>query len=156
MHIIVVGVDHISAPIALRERLACSPRQVPQVLLSSQQVMQESILLSTCNRVELYGVCPDLEIGEGTAKLLQVLSQSRHVPLQELQGCTFSYGDEEAVAHLFGVASGLYALVPGEVQIQGQVADALQVAQGGGYVGPIMSALFRAALVAGKRARSET
>src|SRR5205823_1848016 len=64
--------------------------------------------------------------------------------------------DEQAVSHLFGVASGLYSLVPGEPQIQGQVADALEVAQGGGYAGPITSALFRAALTTGKRARSET
>jgi glutamyl-tRNA reductase len=156
VHIIVVGVDHISAPIALRERLACSLRQVFQVFLSSQQVMQESIVLSTCNRVELYGVCSDLEVGEGTAKLLQALSESRQVSLRELEGCAFSYSDEEAVSHLFGVASGLYSLVPGETQIQGQVAEALQVAQGGGYAGPMLSALFRAALAAGKRARSET
>lgn len=154
MHIIVVGVDHTTAPIALRERLACSPRQVPQVLRISQQVMQESILLSTCNRIELYGVYS--EVSEGVARLLQVLSEARDVALSELQAYCFSFIDEQAVSHLFGVASGLYSLVPGEPQIQGQVADALEVAQGGGYAGPITSALFRAALTAGKRARSET
>ena len=154
MHIIVVGVDHTSAPIALRERLACSPRQMSQVLRISQQVVQESILLSTCNRIELYGVCS--ESSEGVAGLLQVLSEARDVALSELQSYCYSFVDEQAVSHLFGVASGLYSLVPGEPQIQGQVADALEVAQGGGYAGPITSALFRAALTTGKRARSET
>jgi glutamyl-tRNA reductase len=154
VHIIVVGVDHTTASIALRERLACSPRQVSQVLRISQQVVQESILLSTCNRIELYGVCS--ESGEGVASLLQVLSEARDVSLSELQSYCYSFIDEQAVSHLFGVTSGLYSLVPGEPQIQGQVADALEVAQGGGYAGPITSALFRAALATGKRARSET
>lgn len=154
MHIIVVGVDQTTAPIALRERLACSPRQVSQVLRISQQVVQESILLSTCNRIELYGVCS--ESSEGVADLLQVLSEARDVTLSELQLHCYSFIDGQAVSHLFGVASGLYSIVPGEPQIQGQVADALEVAQGGGYAGPITSALFRAALATGKRARSET
>ncbi len=154
MHIIVVGVDHTSAPIAFRERLACSPRQVSQVLRISQQVVQEGILLSTCNRIELYGVCS--ESSEGVASLLQVLSEARDVALSELQSYCYSFVDEQAVSHLFGVTSGLYSLVPGEPQIQGQVADALEVAQGGGYAGPVTSALFRAALATGKRARSET
>lgn len=154
MHIIVVGVDHTTAPIALRERLACTPRQLPQVLHATQAVVQECVLLSTCNRIELYAVCS--EIHEGVTSLLQVLSETRPVSLAELQTHSYQYTDEDAVSHLFSVASGLYSLVPGEPQIQGQVADALEVAQGGSYAGPITSALFRAALVAGKRARSET
>lgn len=72
MHIIVVGVDHTTAPIALRERLACTPRQLPQVLHATQAVAQECVLLSTCNRIELYAVCS--EIREGITSLLQVLS----------------------------------------------------------------------------------
>ena len=154
MHIIVVGVDHTTAPIELREQLACSLRQVPQVLRSAQQVVQESVLLSTCNRIELYAICP--EVDEGRKYLLQVLSETRQVPLAELLDHCYHMADEQAVSHLFGVASGLYSLVPGEPQIQGQVAEALEIAQGGGYAGPITSALFRAALGTGKRARSET
>ncbi|HCP75719.1 MAG TPA: hypothetical protein DIU08_13910, partial [Ktedonobacter sp.] len=89
VHIIVVGVDHTSAPIALRERLACSPRQISQVLRFSQQVMQESILLSTCNRIELYGVCA--EVGEGIENLLRVFSESRDVALWELRAHCYSF-----------------------------------------------------------------
>jgi glutamyl-tRNA reductase len=154
VHIIVVGVDHTTAPIELRERLTCSPRQIPQVLRAARQGVQESVLLSTCNRIELYAICP--EVDQGRNALLQVLSETRHVPLAELLDHCYDLADEQAVSHLFGVASGLQSLVPGEPQIQGQVAEALEIAQGGGYAGPITSALFRAALATGKRARSET
>lgn len=154
MHIICIGVDHISAPIALRERLACSLRQVPQALRSARQFAQECVLLSTCNRLEFYAVCAEPEIG--LARLGNLLSETREVPLSELAAHSYTFVDQQAVSHLMGVACGLYSLVPGEPQIQGQVAEALEIAQGGGFAGPITSALFRAALVAGKRARSET
>ena len=154
MHIVLVGVDHNSAPIALRERLACSQRQVPQLLQVVQQVAQECVLLSTCNRMEVYAVCSDVH--EGRTQLIRILSEVRGITLAELEAHCYDFADEQAVSHLYGVACGLYSLVAGEPQIQGQVAVALQIAQGGGYAGPITSALFRGALVAGKRARSET
>jgi len=147
-------VDHNSAPIALRERLACSQRQVPQLLQVVQQVAQECVLLSTCNRMEVYAVCSDVH--EGRTQLIRILSEVRGITLAELEAHCYDFADEQAVSHLYGVACGLYSLVAGEPQIQGQVAVALQIAQGGGYAGPITSALFRGALVAGKRARSET
>ena len=154
MHIVVVGVDHTTAPITLRERLACSPRQVALVLQAAQQVARESVLLSTCNRLELYAVRS--EVSGSRESLLGVLSETRQIPLAELDAhCYYSTG-KEAVSHLFEVACGLHSLVPGEPQIQGQVAEALEAAQDGNFAGPITSALFRAALVAGKRARSET
>lgn len=154
MHIIVVGVDHTTASIELRERLACSNRQIPQILQRTRKLTQGCVLLSTCNRIELYAVCADAS--QGCTDLLHVLSETRQVGYEELEAHCHSFVDEQAVSHLFGVACGLYSLVPGEPQIQGQVATALEVAQGGGYAGPVLSALFRAALVTGKRARSET
>lgn len=154
MHIVTLGVDHTSAPIALRERLACSAHHLPQVLRMARQQVQECVLLSTCNRLELYAVCADRR--EGRAHLLHTLSEVREVPMTEIEACCYSFSDEQVVTHLFEVACGLQSLVPGEPQIQGQVAEAMELAQGGGYAGPILSALFRAALVAGKRARSET
>ena len=154
MHIVVVGVDHTTAPIALREQLACSPHQLPHVLETAQRAVQESTLLSTCNRLELYAVCPELNHARTT--LLSILSETRGVESSELEAYCYDFADEEAVSHLFGVTSGLYSLVPVEPQIQGQVVEALPLAQGDRYAGPILSALFRAALVAGKRARSET
>ncbi len=154
MHIVVIGVDHTTAPIALRERLSCSNRQIPQVLQVVRQVAQECVLLSTCNRVELYAVCQEAD--QGFLDLLALFCEERQVTTDELKPHCYYLQDEQAVSHLFGVVCGLYSLVPGEPQIQGQVAHALEIAQGGGYAGPITSALFRAALTTGKRARSET
>ncbi len=154
MHIIVVGADHNTASIALRERLACSTRQIPQVLRATRQVMQECVLLSTCNRIELYAVCQDDQAG--LADLYRILKEQHQIGFEELEAYSFSLVDQAAVNHLLGVASGLHSLVPGEPQIQGQVAEALEIAQEGGFAGPITSALFRAALATGKRARTET
>jgi glutamyl-tRNA reductase len=154
VHIILVGVDHSTAPIALRERLAFAPRHIPSALHAARQVAQECVLLSTCNRVELVAVCQNEQ--EGIAHLHGVVSESRQVSLDELLECSYALADEEAIAHLFGVAAGLHSQVLGEPQVQGQVSEALEVAQGGGFAGPITSALFRAALVAGKRVRTET
>jgi glutamyl-tRNA reductase len=154
VHIVCLGVDHASAPIALRERLACSPNEIPQVLRSAHQFVQECVLLSTCNRLEFYAVC--LEPDEGVTRLQSLLSQARGVALAELVAHAYVLTDQAAVEHLLGVACGLHSLVPGEPQIQGQVAEALELAQGADCAGAITSALFRAALVTGKRARSET
>ncbi|MDQ2902909.1 MAG: glutamyl-tRNA reductase [Chloroflexota bacterium] len=154
MHIVVVGVDHTTAPIALRERLSCSTRRIPQLLQAVRQGAQECVLLSTCNRLELYAVCSSVD--EGRTHLLRVLSEARQVALAELMAHSYDFADQDAVSHLLAVACGLHSLVPGEPQIQGQVAEALELAQASGYVGSITSALFRAALVTGKRARSET
>jgi glutamyl-tRNA reductase len=154
MHIVVVGVDHTTAPIALRERLTCSSRQIPQLLAAVRQETQEGVVLSTCNRLEVYVVCG--EVAEGEKSLLRILSEIRQVEPEEVAAHMYCLEDEQAIAHLLGVACGLYSLVPGEPQIQGQVVEALEIAQGGGYAGPILSALFRSAVVAGKRARTET
>lgn len=154
MSIVVVGVDHTTASIELRERLACSARQIPQLLQTARKVVEECVLLSTCNRVELYAICPEADQGE--AALLKLLAEARHVTYDELAAHSYAFRDHNAIAHLFGVASGLHSLVPGEPQIQGQVVEALEIAQGGGFAGPLLSALFRAALGTGKRARTET
>ncbi len=167
MRIVVVGVDHSTTPIALRERLACSSRHIPQVLNAIKPITQECVLLSTCNRIELYAVFPaSSELSTSSSEedaleddalaLLHILSETRNVPYEELKACASTFHNEAAISHLCGVASGLYSLVPGEPQIQGQVVQALEIAQAGGYAGPVLSALFRAAVVAGKRTRSET
>ena len=114
MHIIVVGVDHTTAPIALREQLACSPCEIPQVLEAARRTVQESVLLSTCNRLELYALCSEAD--EGRTALLRVLSEMRQVELAALQAHCYGKADGEAVGHLFEVACGLHSLVPGEPQ----------------------------------------
>ena len=154
MQIVLVGVDHLSAPIALREQLSCTQRQIPQILHQIHDIAQECVLLSTCNRVEIYAVFSEVE--EGHLQLLRILSDMSGITLSELKNYSNIFIDEEAVSHLYGVACGIYSLVPGESQIQGQVVEALEIAQSCGCAGPIISALFRGAVVAGKRARNET
>src|SRR5258708_2166115 len=136
MHIVVIGVDHTTASIELRERLACSTRQIPQVLDAVQEMILECALLSTCNRIELYAVCDDTNAGR--ENLLQALAETRQVAKEELEAHYYDFVDEQAISHLFGVTCGLYSLVPGESQIQGQVVDALEIAQGGGYAGTVL------------------
>ena len=153
MQIVVAGIDHTTAPIALRERLAFSPSQIPQVLEAARHVAHENVLLCTCNRLEWYAVGP-AECDRMT--LLAMLSEASQIEIEELQVHSYYFTHEEAERHLFEVACGLQSLVLGEVQIQGQVAEALELAHRSNTAGPITSALFRAALVAGKRARSET
>jgi len=154
MHIVAIGTDQSTAPIALRERLIGGRRLLPEVLREAQPVLRENVLLATCYRIEVYAVSPD--INEGRTNLLRILSETCQVELSELQAHCYIFSDEEAVRHLFEVACGLNSVVPGESQIQGQVVQALELAQSAGCAGPITSALFRAAIVAGKRARSET
>ena len=154
MHIVCLGVEHTSAPIALREHLARSQDQALQILNSARQFVHECVLLSTCNRLEIYAVC--VEPDACLAHLQNLLGEACGVSLSELTAHASIFVDQPAVLHLIGVACGLYSLVPGEPQIQGQVAEALSIAQSAALAGPITSALFRAALVAGKRARSET
>jgi len=154
MHIVAIGTDQSTAPIALRERLIGGRRLLPEVLRGAQPVLRENVLLATCYRIEVYAVSPD--INEGRTNLLRILSETCQVELAELRAHCYIFSDEEAVRHLFEVACGLNSVVPGESQIQGQVVQALELAQSAGCAGPITSALFRAAIVAGKRARSET
>jgi len=154
VHILLLGVDHISAPIALREQLACTQSHIPHVLQEVRNVSQECVLLATCNRFELYAVLSEIE--DAHIQLLQILSNISGVALPELKVNSYFFVDEQAVSHLYGVACGLFSLVPGESQIQGQVVEAMEIAHSEGYAGPVTSALFRGAIVAGKRARSET
>jgi glutamyl-tRNA reductase len=150
VHIFVVGVDYTSAPIDVRERLSFAARQIPAVLQAACEEASEAVLLSTCNRMELYAVGNDIE------HLYKVLTSARSFSLNSLRQYSFELRDEQAVSHLLGVACGLHSLVPGEAQIQGQVVDALEIAQACGSAGPITSSLFRTAIRTGKRARSET
>ena len=105
MHIVVVGVDHTTAPIVLRERLACSNRQIPQLLQMVRQVAQECVLLSTCNRVELYAVCQEAD--QGFLDLLALLCEIHQVATDELKAHCYCLQDEQAGSHHFGVACGL-------------------------------------------------
>lgn len=156
MWIAVVGVDHTTAPIALRERLACSRTQALEAMGAACHAARECVLLSTCNRVELYAAGSGKLDEQIKQQLLRALGETCQVELAELQAHSYCFTAKNAVSHLFEVACGLRSLILGEPQIQGQVVEAFELARIGGSSGTLMSALFRAAIVAGKRARRET
>lgn len=157
MHIISLGLNHTSAPIHLRERLAFSEEQISASLsrLSCGHItlsLSELVILSTCNRIEMYAASNTLAFAELEAFLLEVRGVSAH----ELHPHLYRLKDLEAVRHLFDVAAGLDSLVIGEPQILGQVTRALELARGQDAAGPTLNRLFQAAIHAGKRARTET
>lgn len=157
MHILAIGLNHTNTPIRLREQLAFREEQIGASLarLSCGQIhapFNELIILSTCNRVELYAASNQLAF----SGLEAYLSAVRDVPLDEFQPYLYRLQDQEAVRHLFHVAAGLNSLVIGEPQILGQITRALELARGQNTVGPTLNRLFQAAIHAGKRARSET
>ena len=157
MHIQCLGINHRTASVSMRERLAFNEDSLRATLArigcgGIGDSFSELIILSTCNRIELYSVSSCLE-PDGLSLLL---SETRGVPADELSPHLYHYLDESAVRHLLRVASGLDSLVLGEPQILGQVTNALELARGAGSSGPILSRLFQNAIHTGKRARSET
>jgi glutamyl-tRNA reductase len=157
MHIHCLGLNHTTASVNLRERLAFNEDGLRAALarLGCGEIgesLSELILLSTCNRIELYAVSPRLAAED----LELFLSETRGVPVDEFRPHLYHYRDEDAIRHLLRVASGLDSLVLGEPQILGQVTNALELARGAGSSGPLLSRLFQGAIHTGKRARTET
>ena len=154
MQIVVVGLNQNSAPLAVRERLAFAPGGLPQALAGLRNHVPEGFILSTCNRVEIYGLAGHVESG---AQLLgRFLAETREFPADELRPLVYSYGHEAAVAHLFRVASGMDSMVVGEGEVLSQVRAALDAAHAAGALGPVMRRLGSAAVGAGKRVRART
>ena len=156
MQLLLVGVSHRTAPIELRERLDFSSRGVDRALaaLSASGVHHEATIVSTCNRVELYVGCDDLEAAR--TAIQQFLSEFHGIPGDQLSPHIYSKIGQDAVTHLYRVAAGLDSLVMGEPQILGQVKEAFGVASQMGCTGPLLNKLFHSAFAAGKRVRSET
>ncbi|MFN2563751.1 MAG: glutamyl-tRNA reductase [Gemmatimonadaceae bacterium] len=154
MQIVVVGLNQNSAPVAVRERLAFVPGELPRALGALRDHVPEGFILSTCNRVEVYGVAGHADSG---AQLLgRFLAEARGFPLDELRPLLYCHGHEAAVAHLFRVASGMDSMVLGEGEVLAQVRAALDAASIAGTLGPVMRRLGSAAVGAGKRVRART
>jgi glutamyl-tRNA reductase len=151
-----LGVSHRTAPLELRERLALPEGRAAGVLneLRATDQVQEAAALSTCNRTELYLVVSDPVEAESAA--LGVLAREAEIRPTELVGHLYALRSAEAARHLFRVTAGLDSMILGEAEIQGQVKRAYELALVEGATGPILNRLFRGALAAGKRARSET
>jgi glutamyl-tRNA reductase len=148
-----IGVNHETAPLAVREGLACTPAFHDTILKEDYPQISEWVWISTCNRVELYAAC-FCELATG--QLGDLFVELHGGKLEELQPYIYFLRNEEASSHLLHVAAGLNSLVLGEPQILGQVSRSFSHAQELGTTGPVLRALFRAALAAGKRVRNET
>jgi glutamyl-tRNA reductase len=151
---IVMGLNHRTAPVSVRERFAISSAEIPAALtaLKTAGPIEEAVLLSTCNRFEVYLRAPDPRAAQAAVRSHWEAWQGR--PLSgELFYCLQS---EDAVRHLFRVAAGLDSMVPGEHEILGQVKQAYQTAQQSGFTGKLLNVLFQRSLFVGKRIRTET
>ncbi len=154
MRLVVAGVNHRTAPIELRERLAYRPEEIPAALIELQaRGAKEAIILSTCNRVELTATAEDLS----DDMLLAALVAGRAgVILEELRPHLYRLEDNAAIRHLFRVAASLDSMIVGEPQILGQLKQAYSLAREHGSVGPMLDAVLTRAFSVAKRIRSET
>jgi len=157
MHIYCLGLNHNTTPIELREQLSLSEDAIRSTLarlacghLTSS--IAELVIISTCNRTELYAASSHMAIAE----LEAFLSDACGIPAKQFSAHAYQYEDLDTARHLFEVASGLDSLVIGEPQILGQIVRALELSRGQNMAGPVLNRLFQSAIHAGKRARTET
>ena len=153
-----VGGTHRTVPLPLRERLAFSTDQAAEALCCFRDRFpgREGVLLSTCNRVELYTAGESDVLPLPREQLIGFLAESRGIDAEVLSPVLFGETDEAVVRHLFSVASGLDSMVLGEPQIMSQVKQALAIAQDSQTTGPLTGEMFQAALRTAKRVATET
>lgn len=156
MSIVVIGVNHRSCPVELLEKVTLPPESTPKALhgLAVRDDIREAVILSTCNRTEVYAVVERFHSAYGDIR--EFLGHLGDIEVDELVPHLYSQHDEAAIAHLFEVAAGLDSAVIGETEIVGQIRDAWQRAMGEGVSRSVLNHLFRHALEVGKRARNET
>ena len=156
MHLVLVGISHRTAPVELRERIDFQARglEVSLRALAQRAAVREAVVLSTCNRAELYGVSEDVH--QGGSAFVDFITDFHKVDRQSLQPHVYQVADLDVARHLFRVAAGLDSLVVGEPQILGQVKEAHSVAGANHIVGPFLKRLFHSSFAVGKRVRTET
>ena len=156
MNLLLLGASHHSAPIDLRERIDFSRRGISEALAELSQIrdIAEVVVLSTCNRSEIYCASEDQKNLKET--MASFMSSFHDLPESELVPHLYSRKNAAAARHLFRVTAGLDSLVVGEPQILGQVKDAFAIASDDGYTGALLNRLFHWSFGVGKRVRSET
>jgi glutamyl-tRNA reductase len=152
--IVVVGLNHETAPVAVREALAFPKERLPEALarVREETGLGEAVILSTCNRVEVYGRSADSSVDAVAAFLARYHSRS----LDDIAPHLYRLEGEAAVRHAFRVAASLDSMVMGEPQILGQVKEAYETAERSGSLGSVLTALRNRSVAAAKRARTET
>lgn len=156
MNLIIVGLSHKTAPVEIRERLSFPVQTIGEPLnrLCTAYEINEGVIISTCNRVEVLAVTRDIE--NGLLQVKKFLSEYHNIPLEELDKHLYVYISEDAVRHIFRVSSGLDSMIIGEPQILGQVKDAYGYALRHKTAGVIINKLFHKAFSVAKRIRTET
>jgi glutamyl-tRNA reductase len=157
MEIVLVGLNHRTAPVEVREKVSFTAEQTQRAAaeLRARGILEETLVLSTCNRSEVYGVPPESS-HECAPGLSRFLSEFHSVRADVLGVSLYHHYDREAVQHLFRVAAGLDSMLLGEAEILGQVREAYRFAHEHGATGPVLNRLFQGALEVGKRVRTET
>jgi glutamyl-tRNA reductase len=156
MPLFTAGLSHKNAPVALREQLALDDDKLRELLRDAVAagVVREAVMLSTCNRVEVYGVAE--APGAARTALFGALCRQRGVPPATVEPLLYTHEEEDAIRHAFRVAASLDSMMIGEPQILGQVKDAFALAQSCETVGPALHTLFTQAFAVAKRVRTET
>lgn len=154
MSLLVLGLDHRTAPLDLRERLSVERDQLSDALRQLSEYVPQAAILSTCNRTELYVYDPD-DIGL-VGRVGDFMIGYSGVPGPELERHVYQLWETDCVSHLFRVAGGLESMIVGERQILGQVRAAFSAASEGGYTGSPLTRVFHSALRAGRRVHRET
>jgi glutamyl-tRNA reductase len=156
LHLLLVGISHKTAPVELRERVDFHVRGVTHALeaLATRGTTREAVVLSTCNRAELYVACDDIAVTR--ADVVDFVGEFNGVERPVVAPHVYDVADLDAARHLFRVASGLDSLVVGEPQILGQVKEAHSIAGEAHTAGPVLNRLFQASFAVGKRVRTET
>lgn len=154
MHLVLIGLNHRTAPLELRERVSFTGDEVGPALGDLRRLIGEAVLLSTCNRAEVYCVAPNPH--EAWERVLGFLEGRGGLPAQELRRHAYQKADAEVVRHLFRVAGGLDSMLLGESEVLGQVRRSMSAAAAAGSLGLALSRLFHGAIRAGRRVREET
>jgi len=156
MHTLVVGVNYRSAPVSIREKLSFIESELPQAMqaLQQQKSILENVIVSTCNRTEIYAVVDQLHTGRFYVK--QFLASYFDIPMEQFSQYLFLHEQDEAIDHLFRVTAGIDSMVLGETQILGQVKSSFLAGQEIGTTGTVFNQLFKQAVTLAKRAHSET
>lgn len=156
MHIVVVGLNYQTAPVELREKMTVPAATIPDALRSLRETHQlaESLILSTCNRMEVYGVAPrPRDAFQGIERHLRSL----HAPVaRQIDNALYRFEEPDSIRHLFRVASGLDSMVVGETEIFGQVKEAYELARRAHATGKMLNQLFQKTFQVAKLVRSNT
>ena len=156
MSIILAGVSHHNTPLSIRERLYFPEGRMDEWLdrLAGYSGLEERLILSTCNRVEVYSAVEDFE--QGCDAIHRFFLESRDIAAEELHAHLYVHREVEAMRHLFAVASSLDSMVVGEPQILGQVKEAYRIAHASGHAGKVLANLFSRAFRVAKKIREQT